>query len=169
MSIDLTKLYDHGAAPPPPVETAADAFYGSSETAASVFAPILSDSLDVLAAHTGASPEEREAMSVRHSEIFHDARIDREEASVLHSQFVQYVKTPADEATRNAWAAETMTELRDRYGASADARLAVAKQFISERPELQQLLSTTGLGSNPKVVLALVERSSSLRLRGAKK
>lgn len=152
-----------------PEQNVADLFYGSTESAVATYAPQLRDQIEVLASHMGASPEQRTQMETNASELFYDARLTTDEATALHTMFVTHAKAPADESTRNGWAADTMTQLQQRYGDSADSRLAIAQRFVQERPELAQILASTGLGSHPDVVLKLVEKSHHLRFRGAKK
>ena len=48
--------------------------------------------------------------------------------------------------------------------------MQMAKTFVDNRPALKELLTTTGLGSHPDVVSALVEHPNTIRLtpRGEK-
>lgn len=68
----------------------------------------------------------------------------------------------ADEAQISEWTREASTRLREIYGPEAGARLAATQGLVRSFPGFAQMLVNTGLGSNPRVVLALVERAPKL-------
>jgi hypothetical protein len=89
-----------------------------------------------------------------------------ERAVGIHTLMVKYMAKPADDETVGRWATEVRRAVRDRFGLKeGDRRMKIAKEFIENRPEFAGLLTTTGLGSHPRIVRALVERPDALRLK----
>lgn len=78
------------------------------------------------------------------------------------SELVVRHATGADETQIREWRTETVTRLREQYGAEANARLAQAQELVTRFPGFAQMLAGTGLGSHPRVVLELVERAPRL-------
>jgi hypothetical protein len=152
------------AAPDPGEETAAERMFGGRETLRSEYGPALKDQLDRLSDHTGMSPEEREATLDAAAEFFSDARISSSTAPTLYSLLASAVVEPPDDATVEQWATETRRELREHYGDDAGRRLEAAQKFIAARPDLQKTLNETGLGSHPRIVLALTENATQMRM-----
>lgn len=147
-----------------------DALFGESRIAS--YGSALSDTMNSLVDHMGATAEQRDAILREHAMAFDDANIPPERAVGLHTLLVQHVAEPADDATVDTWAEESRRRTRERYGAvEAERRMGLAKQFIKKRPGLAELLNTTGLGSHPDIVAALVERPDMLRMepRASKK
>jgi len=140
-----------------------EALFGESRIAS--YSSALSDTVNSLVDHMGATAEQRDAILREHAMSFDDANIPPERAVGLHTLLANYVAIPADDATVDAWAEESRRRTRERYGAAeAERRMQIAKEFIKKRPGLAELLNTTGLGSHPDIVAALVERPDTLRM-----
>lgn len=143
-----------------------DSLFGSVETLMSSYEPVLSDSMNSLVDHAGLTQEQRSEVLRQNVIVFDDAGISPETASKLHTILVEHTINPADDATVDRWATESRHTLRNRYGEKeADRRMELARQFIANRPALAELLTTTGLGSHPDIVAALVEHPNTIRLK----
>jgi len=151
----------------PSADADGDTLYGSDEALQSTYGPAMKESLDVVYDRTGiVDPEQREQMAINAAEVFADARLPPQEASKLHALFARHVsQDPIDGATLSQWTKQSRTELRERYGGAATARLEAAQQFVRNRPELAEILRTTGLGSHPDIVRALAENAHNLRMK----
>jgi len=163
-----------GAAPnpaelAPTEETAAERMFGSRESLRTDYGPAFKNSLDQLSDATGITPEQREAMLDEAAEIFSDARINSTEASGLYGLLATHMTAPADDTMEQEWATETRRELRQRYGDDAGRRLEAAQKFVAARPDLKRTLDETGLGSHPRIVLALTEKADQLRVAPRKR
>jgi hypothetical protein len=152
------------AEPDPAEETAAERLFGSRESLRTDYGPALKDSLDRLSDSTGATPEQLQGHLDAVAEVFSDARINSREASGLHSLLVSHLSAPVDDATVQQWETESRRELREQYGDDAGRRLAAAQKFVAARPDLQRTLDETGLGSHPRVILALAEKANGMRM-----
>jgi hypothetical protein len=143
-----------------------DPLYGSVDSLAKSYGPVLSDSMNVLADHAGLNASERETILRQHAVVFDDAGIPPDRAVRLHNLLAQKLLEPPDDATVNQWAAEARREARDRYGLEeADRRIEIAREFIKSRPALTELMNTTGLGSHPDFIRALIASPHTLRLK----
>jgi hypothetical protein len=125
----------------------------------------LRDSMNRLGDLTGGSKDELDEIMRETAMTFYDAKIPPLKASSLHSLMVHHLRTPADEDTEQEWTVQTRRQLRERYGDDAPKRLEKVREFVSKRPALEKLLTETGLGSHPDVVLALAENANQLRLQ----
>ena len=154
-------------------QTTAEKMYGSPESLASQYGPTLKTSLDKLAEAAGLSDEERQSHLKGVAQVFADAQISPTRADRLYSLMTHHIQAPADDAQRETWERATNDALRARYhndtDAQRNARLDKARAFVRDRPELGKLLVSTGLGSHPDIVLALVENALHLRTRSAKR
>jgi hypothetical protein len=136
-----------------------------SESRLASYGSALSDTMNSLVDQIGATPEQRDAILREHAMAFDDAGITPERAVGIHTLLANHVAAPADDATVDGWAAESRRRTRERYGAvEAERRMEIAKEFIKKRPGLAELLNTTGLGSHPDIVAALVEKPDMLRM-----
>ncbi len=160
-------------AAPPPVdasdETPEERMFGSPETLRTMYGPALKDSLDRLSDAAGVTPEQRQAHLEAVAEVFTDARINSQEAPGLHSLLVTHLTAPPDDATVQQWEVESRRGLRERYGDDAGRRLAQASAFVKARPEMADILNRSGLGSHPRVILALAERVNEMRMTPRKR
>lgn len=80
------------------------------------------------------------------------------------------VKTHAgaqfDPDVRAEMRAGAVAEVQRRYGPDAARKLADAQKLVNRDPRLATILSKTGLGDSPKVVVRLVEIAASQRAAG---
>lgn len=80
------------------------------------------------------------------------------------AQLAEARGAPVNEAQVRAGQEQTRRELRGRYGAErAEQLLRETAQFVESQPKLKALLGRGGVGSNPKVALALVEHVRTRR------
>lgn len=128
----------------------------------------LKGNVDTLRDTTGMSEADAQQHLTTAANFFSDARINRQEAESLHALLVQHMHKPASAQVRDEWATQTRRELRTVYGSGADARLAQARTYIKQHPEIARQLEASGIGSHPNVVMALVKRAQDLRVKKAK-
>ena len=138
-------------------------WYGKPQSVAAVYRTTLGDSMKRARDFYGYDSTAVEARLVEDAEFFDAAQL-MNGAAKLHALMVRHEITPADQATREAWSAETWGQLRDSYGDDAERRVATVNAFIRERPEVAQRLVASGMDQNPELVLALVENAHNLRI-----
>jgi hypothetical protein len=112
--------------------------------------------------HLGLAPEVL-AEGKRHvAELAYELKMEQSQVRDFSELLANHSIKNADEATQSQWEAETRKTLRDTYGDEAQSRLAATKEYLATKPHWQRALSKTGIGSNPRVVLTLVERVDAL-------
>lgn len=161
-----------GDAPPPDRDEtpdAADILFNDPVVVARNYEPTLADSLDALTALAPDLAEKRDALLAGAAEVFADAALPPERASLLYSLYVSSLQNPPDEATSQQWATDSITWLQEQFPQGHTEQLNRARQFIQARPELKEMLERTGLGNNLQVVKALIENASQLRLAPRKR
>ncbi len=151
-------------------DEAAHRMYSGTEALLTAYGPAIQDSANRLRDATGMDDSAYQAHVGDMAHAFHDAGIDQVEGSTLHSLLVNHSLEPATQEQVQGWTIDARRELRERYGpADADRRLAAAAQFIKARPELASRLTASGVGSHPRLVLALAERANNLRMTPTKR
>lgn len=157
-----------GDAPPPDHsdETldAAAVLFDDPAIVARSYEPTLSDSLNDLAALAPELGTKRNELLATAAEIFSDARIPPERAATLHSLYTNTLRDPPSDDMMQAWASESTEWLQAQYPQGYTVELNCARRFVHARPELKETLERTGLGNHPRVVQALIENASQLRL-----
>lgn len=140
----------------------ASLFYGDDAPVLSRYRPAIDDSLGLVSDVAGWTEQERTAHTLSLSHAFNDAKLSAGEASIVASNIAQYSKAAPDEETVRGWEIESRRALREQYGtAEGDRRLALAAEFVANRPELRELLNQTGVGSHPKVVRMIAEKAGA--------
>lgn len=76
------------------------------------------------------------------------------------------VMTGSTEVDALAWANDARAALTSEYGDSAETMLAASRKLVAQDPKLYDYLHRTGLGSHPKVVLAIARKARSLQRAG---
>jgi glucose-6-phosphate dehydrogenase assembly protein OpcA len=147
----------------------ADTLFGSTEALVSTFGPPIKSDLDRLGDHLGLTPAQKTAHLEEAAHTFFDARLNSDQGARIHSLIVEHTINPPDDETVQKWTVEARRQLRVQYGDSADRRMAAAKEFINNRPELKQRLVDTGLASHPTIVMALAEKADVLRPKPRKR
>ncbi len=111
---------------------------------------------------------ERDAASAieEWSETMADMEIGVNEAAAVAGLANTYRRAPASDDVVQSWATDAMSQVRQRYGADADRRLADAQRLVARDPRVADFLMQSGLGSHPKVVMTAIERAASLRAAG---
>lgn len=141
-----------------------DLFYGGSVIQG--YEPRLSDAVNALVDEKGWTPQQRADYVQTVATALHDARIDPDEGTRLHTLLAGHLVKPADDATAQQWAADARRQLRELHGhEEGTRRLELAKRFIAERPALQQLLNESGAGNHPEIVMALARNPHAFRSR----
>lgn len=137
--------------------------YGDTQPIVSTYLPVLRPSLDSLRDATGMTAADAERHVTEMALAFDDAGIGTDEAASIHSHIVHHLNTPVDDATYQEWQTEARRMVREQYGSDADRRLQAATAFVKSRPAFARALEESGIGSHPKLVLALVERANHLK------
>lgn len=151
-------------------ESAADKLFGSPESLASSYGPQLADSLnDLVALLPPEAAELREEILRDTASAFADAALPPEQASVVHAAFVSALRNPPGDDLIATWERESREWLAANYAQGHESELARVRQFVDARPGLKQLLEVTGLGSNPRIVAALMQNANQLRLTPRKR
>lgn len=144
-----------------------------ADTAAALYDPFLTYRDDLrapftrIADITGKPAAEIEADTREAAETYADAGIAPPQAAQLHGLIARYSQSPPDDATLDKWEIETRKRLRERFRgdeAEVSRRLDRVNQFIEKRPAFSKVLTETGLGSHPEMVLNMVERANELRI-----
>jgi hypothetical protein len=140
-------------------DNTADLFYGGDHSVRSGYEPAIADDLNRISDVKAWSQAERLHHATELSHAFRDAGLTSGEASVLLGHVATATKAPPDEATVNGWKVQTNNVLREQYGLEeGDRRYAVAIEYVSKRPVLNELLTATNTHVNPAVVRMLAEK-----------
>ena len=141
----------------------ANRFYGSPKVVAHNYRSALSDSMEKLRAHYGLDSEQTAARLAEDGEFFESAELTRV-APKLHALMARHEVQPPDDATREAWSAETWRRLRETFGDDAERRLGTVNEYLNARPAVSHRLIAGGLDQHPDLILALVENAHVLRV-----
>lgn len=152
-----TLLGERGAPQPPNDAEVVRAMYDPELT----YGSHLRAPLQQLADDHSLPAEQVAELHTAASHLFAELEVPTQQATEW-SELVARHAAGADDAEVREWRTETVTRLREQYGAEANLRLAQAQELVARYPGFAQMLSGTGLGSHPRVVLALVERAPRL-------
>lgn len=142
----------------------ASALFRDPDVVTKSYAPVLRTSADRLRDATGMSESEVNTHLQDVATFFDDAGITNDAAASLHSIMVHHLTNPVEDGTFDEWQTESRRLLREQYGAAdADRRLNAVRAFVDARPTLKGKLNQSGVGSHPRLVLALAERVQYLK------
>lgn len=123
-----------------------------------------------LAAPEGFSEQYDQGLSDDMRQVFHDARLTPDQATLIHDKYVERFSNNAAQTSQNAQHQQDqwLGELQDKYGTAYEERIAVAQGAVREfgNDNLVNLLNETGLGSHPDVVDAFVQAGMALAESG---
>lgn len=89
-------------------------------------------------------------------EIATDLSLGGTEAKALATLLRKTTDPPTDEQ-RQDWRAQSMKLLTERYGAQARGVLDLAQKLVERDARVSEIITKSGLGNHPQVVLPLVE------------
>lgn len=139
-------------------------FYGSIESVTREYRPGLLEGANRLSDLNGWNEDERTTYLLEAARTFHDAGIRSQPAAMLHDLVVDHASAPVDDLTKQRWETESRRALREKYGIDAgDRKLANVREFLKDRPTVADLLTATGVGSNPEFVTRFIEHAEKLR------
>lgn len=84
------------------------------------------------------------------------------DAPRVHDLLTQRTLNPPSPEEEEAWVPETNRLVRETYKEDGDYWLGEAKKLAASRPEFQKVLSETGLGSHPEIVMAFIRGARRL-------
>lgn len=132
-------------------------------TPQTMMAEALPDSLlDSEVAEDGFTTDQARAAVAAYREVATDIGFNANEVKELVQVFSAPVtdeEVAGEHSTSQKW-------LRDTYGNDADAVLKDAQKLVARDPRVKELLTATGLGSNPVVVRLFTQQARRLRLAG---
>lgn len=132
---------------------------------ASTFGTVLAAGANRLQEALGLSQAERDAYVGMMAGAFADLSLN-ESPEAIHELAVRYSIDPADPKTVEAWGQQSAREGVFGFGRPEyERRQAAVRQYLSQSPDLAEMLSRTGLGSHPRVVHALLSRAPNLPKR----
>ncbi len=127
------------------------------------YAPALREGLDDLGDHLEFDPEMRTAYAEETGTLFRELGFSPMEARPLHDILVAGLKTPATPEQVKEWSRQTDRDGRYGFGKKEyEKRLILARDYLARRPTLRNMLSTSGMAANPKLVHALLSRAHAL-------
>lgn len=115
------------------------------------------ESTEKLRVHLGMSPEEIRSVQQEHAAFFREFDVPITEAKYLHSMLTTAMIKPAGEETVKEWTIESRRLAIETYGDDYEKLLPRAQEMIRGNPQLAKLLRESGYGSNPRLVLAVLE------------
>ncbi|MCP5138789.1 MAG: hypothetical protein H6979_02890 [Chromatiales bacterium] len=127
------------------------------------YGPALRDSMDEVCAHVGFGVDDREGYLQDVATTFRELGISPADAAPLHDLIVGGLKKPTSPDQINAWNREIERDGKYGFGEKEyTRRLDLVRDYLTRRLFLRDILTDTGMGSHPKVVMALLKQAYSL-------
>lgn len=144
-------------------------FYRTSSALLTRWRPVLKDAVGHLSDTLDWNEQEREKQLEDFAFFCNDALLRDGEAAEVFTLVATHTRKPADDELMQEWTITTNKRLREeivaRHGQKeADRRLQIVREFIAKRPGVAALLRKSGVGSHPKLVMALVDRVDDLHM-----
>ncbi len=125
--------------------------------------PLMRNVASVAVQDFGLEPDEAKESAKHWAQTFNTYGVTESQADHLVAIGVG-VLSGRVEADERAWASDARVALSTEFGQSADLALKLARELVQRDPQLAGFLDSTGLGSHPRVVVALA--NAAWRKRG---